>query len=1201
MLHLTFAPEAGLLFKVFSDILKNLWKDPLSSPLIVTPNLVVKRWLKEMIVSEWGSIVEPKISNLENVLWEVLNPSPEIKLLDQKKLQHIIVTLLRREILTKECFISLLDYIGEENDPASDKRRIQIAGEIARFFLEYEYHRPSVWENNPKGKGRWKVYGVEKTWLNGKKMYFAERVKREFEDAVVKQEIWQKELYSMIFGKDGLLRKRTGNNLTDHNKTWYLTLPQLYIYKHDLYLQNGLEVFAEGEPLIVFLLNKISHFHRNMLLEMSEKREIYVLLVNVCAEFWEDVDTSRGGNSRRRWNSLFLKDTPIKKMSTEEFEQEELPILQSDAENKLLALWGKSGRENITLWCQAVEYDFEYIPPPIDNESSDSILKKFQRSILYRQSIKQSEFSTSDDSITILCAPEIGREVETLRENIFEVLYQDPSLKIEDIGVYVTNIEKYLPFIHKVFGAYEPEEDGYIPYMVIGNGLGESLFVRAIKDLLKLCEGEFTRGRIFSFLNNELVFKARNITSEEIEIWEKWALETGFRRGFDALHRKEMGDDDEIATDEHTFILGMARLLLGYFANLPVPLKLRSSILDKEKIHPFPYTDFNTSDRDLIEKYCFTIEELATSCRKIVKICKEKAPSEVVSEFISLCNRWLETTSTREESLKESFIESLLNIKLQEEIGECKSFSFNYLKELILACLPEEFPIQPIKLIGNLVFYPLQAGYVLPHKIIFVLGLDEDSFPGYNPETQLNLLYSKRIIGDPDKISDNRYSFLELLCAAKNRLFFSWVGLDILKDKIISPSSVLLELTGTTGIKLPNPTVKDSSVVPLSPYESISFSKPIPCWNPINARVAFMIQNKKDIVFLRDRIFYKKEKEKKDNYYEVNSEDIALFLKNPLEYHLKRTLLLKGEEHSEIISLIDEPLTSYPTYLLKREIFYSLLNEFSLKESPLEKANELVKNIYIKWCSLGKAPEGLFLKLEFQKLNEWTQKILQNIISIKTEYSEYKIIDKEKDEKYFTYNFIYNDREYKIKINFPFVLLSEYPLKEALLFRLSSFNSNEEWLWSKNFELWFYSLFLTIKGINRVENNIFSYGSGEILSTEWNIPFNFNFEIFHKWLDEIISAMIDNNECFFAPAIWFEESLKILKKQNKTTEFNKDFLYNIKDLAYEELGDNNKFPIYSSIIDFIKIIDISLPDDDVLFNIFKRLSPVLKGEFYVKD
>lgn len=1190
MLHLTFAPNSKLLYQTLSELLKDLWKDPFCSPLIIIPNFVIERWLKEMIVSKWGTIVEPQISTLEKVLWDALKPSHNIKLLDQNKLQQIIVALLKKEILRKECFTPILDYIGDEKEQSYNKRRIQIAKEIAHFFLEYEYNRPSVWENNTNGKGRWKVYGVEKTWLTDKKMYFAEKVKKELLESVEKHEQWQKELYTMIFGQGGIL----DGTIDDKDKIRYITLPQLYIYKHDICLQKGGEIFETGEPLVIFLLNKISHFHRNMLLEISEKRDIYVFLVNVCSEFWEDIDTSRGEHSRRRWNNILFKNPPIKRMTTEEFEREELPSPQSDAENKLLALWGKSGRENVTLWCQAVDYDFEYIPQSDDNKANPSTLNKIQMSILHRQSIDKNLLP--DNSITILCAPEIGREVEALRENIFEILYNDPNLRIEDIGVYVTDIKRYSLFVHKIFGAYEPEETEYIPYTIINTSSGESLFVKAIKDLLKLCEGEFTLNNIFSFLSNGLVSKAKNITAEEIEIWEKWALETGFSRGFDALHRKEMGDREEVTTDEHTFIFGMARLLLGNFAVYPVRLKLKTTLIDTEKIEPLPYTDFNTSEKDLIEKYFSIIEDLVTSCKSIVNIYKGRKTSEAVSEFVSLCNNWIEVTNSEEERVKNFFIESLLNIKLQEELCGYINFSFNYFKELVLACLPQELPPHPIKLTGNLVFYPLKAGYILPHKITFVLGLDEDSFPGYNPETQLNLLYSKRIIGDPDEVNDNRYSFLELLCATEDKLFLSWVGLDILKDKTISPSSILLELTRATGIKLPTPTVKDSNIIPLSPYEPTVNSNSARQWNPINAILSIISKDKKEIVNFQEKIFLEDKKKQIENYYEVNIEDIALFLKNPLEYHLKKTLLLKSESVTEIVSLIEEPLTSDYAFLLKKQIFLSFLQPSFLKEINIETTKGIVNKIYKKWGSAGKTPEGIFLRLELKRLKEWAYKISQNILSILNNYPKYEIVNKERDEKYFTYNFTCKNKKYKININQPFILLSKGQLKKTLLLKLSSFNNNEEWLWSKNFEMWLYSSFLTTNGIDKIENSIFSYSKGEILSIEWNKPSNFNTDSFNKWLDEIISAMVNRNECYFAPAIWFENSLNSLKKQNRTPELN-ELISNFKDTAYEELEKNNKFTSYKSLIDFIKIIDVSLPEDEVLFSIFKRLSPILKGEF----
>ncbi|MBN1306372.1 MAG: exodeoxyribonuclease V subunit gamma, partial [Chitinispirillaceae bacterium] len=322
MLHLTFAPDASHLIPPLADLVRVLWTDPFRSPLFIVPNDAVGKWLKLRLMETFGGIIDPSVRTIEKVLWDALRPDADMELLRKGALQQAVCAMLDEERLRDERYGPLRKYLCDNESSAIDPvKRVQLAGEIARLLLEYEYNRPEVWDPDRGPGGGWRVAGVGLSWLDGS-AYFAGRVRDEgARERAEENERWQRDMYAELFGRDGLL---CGSIVVpgEAGALRFLTLPQLYRLRHETGAGEDGRAF-DGPPMLLFLLSKISHFHRNMLLEMSRKRDIHVFLVNPCAEFWEDVDTARGGRGRRRWTfARGTADAPVATMRGDDYDGE---------------------------------------------------------------------------------------------------------------------------------------------------------------------------------------------------------------------------------------------------------------------------------------------------------------------------------------------------------------------------------------------------------------------------------------------------------------------------------------------------------------------------------------------------------------------------------------------------------------------------------------------------------------------------------------------------------------------------------------------------------------------------------------------------------------------------------------------------------------------------------------------------------------
>jgi exonuclease V gamma subunit len=156
-------------------------------------------------------------------------------------------------------YSSVRDFLMRDGvlDP---KRRLQLAQEMARLFLEYGYNRPSVWK-----EGVCVVGVVDEAWPA--KPYFGET-----QDAP--GDAWQRDLWGKVFSEEGTL----------HTQGWS-ALPGLYRER----CMDGWK--PEGGPILLFMVDTVSHFHRTLIMDLSQGREVYLFLQDPCAEFWEDLDT----------------------------------------------------------------------------------------------------------------------------------------------------------------------------------------------------------------------------------------------------------------------------------------------------------------------------------------------------------------------------------------------------------------------------------------------------------------------------------------------------------------------------------------------------------------------------------------------------------------------------------------------------------------------------------------------------------------------------------------------------------------------------------------------------------------------------------------------------------------------------------------------------------------------------------------------
>jgi len=1033
MLNLTFAPSADILAELAKDRILGAWRDPFNPPAVVVPNPAVGKWLSVRLAEDpsVGCIANARMLTLERFLWNALGPDQDTVLIDVGHLSQVVCALLDECVLGDDVYKPIRDYLY--NDLSIDPiKRVQLSARIAGQFLEYEYNRPSVWD---EAASDWRRLGIDAKWLKNA-YYFDGR----------EHEAWQMDLYRRVY-----------ECLSKNTSPCYTTLPHLYRYKRKKCAKERRPWcdIGSNHQIILFGVSKISHFHRNTLVEISQCAgiDMHVFLTNPCAEFWEDVDTSRRTRApRRRWSN----DSPdeaagIKPVKPEDYDKEKLDLFNDEEDHALLKLWGAAGKENIFLWCPQAQWNFEYHVSSddcdvvndigIDNDNTGintTLLKAIQRSLLSRNNNLgfintstplTSTISTSsiiptqkDDSLLILACPDLSREVEEVRELILDMAHDDVIDCFDDIAVYIPDPNKYAPYIQRVFGAYPHGHQEYIPFTILGASGGSSLVARALSALLGIAAGGFNRAMIFELLDNPIVMTSRGFSHGDLERWEEWVEAYGMFRGYNAEQRGLMGDRGSAVIDEHTFEHGMRRVLMKN---------------DDER------DERETRSAEIFMSLLKELNELSTFFSGGDGTLDIREAAETVRRAVWA---WIgrigngSADEAAETRVRREILNRVTQIELQHTCAGRTEISNEEFLALARDCVAAELSAAPTAWRG-VTFAPLRASMVLPHRVIFAMGLGAAEFPGTNETPGWDLLSSKRIVGDSDRVRDNRFAFLEMMHAAKERLILSYRARDMQKDEGLQPSSVVLELEeyligqGAVDSEVNSRKCSARREVPWVVHETLSAAREAGrghgSWDKEQRMLATdslmeRVKHRHDLnVDTRlptdggqsgNKDTPVNTENKGSSTMPVDLRDLKKFLANPLEYHLGKTLGIRNDEDTGDMAATDEPLDSgNKIYALRKNVWIAILNNIFSNGASVEDA---AVDIYKEHVDSGQAPEGYVRDMEREELVEWAKAAYNEAMSVlSVEFSNHRLVDAEKDKFSFSCDdFKFNDASIRLAV-----------------------------------------------------------------------------------------------------------------------------------------------------------------------------------------
>ncbi len=825
MLYLKFALNLENLADKMIDAVSDAWTNPFEAPAVIFPDPKLEQWFRLKWVQKKKSLIGFKSMMIDRFLMEILiGDDTHKQKLHAEMLRNVILAHLVKETDGVPNYMRMDDEVKRYlviDGTLDETHLFDFASKMASLFLEYETSRPKDFIRRANGSS---APGILEKWKQDHLDDFFGIANHD----IAKREAWQRELYSAIFhehqGKPSLLTEVFDNEAKRKGieRTEYLTIP--YLYKACQDDKGNVTFHTEhigNTPLFIFGLGGMGQFYRVILQKYAETHDVYAYIQNPCMEFWEDTSTvhDQNANIHRNWKSRDGQwkdngtslDNVREKMSvdysnagesTDVDDISEYSNEEAEAENTLLCNWGRSGRDNIKLWCQAVNYDFDFSMSGREDDNrtaqdlpQDTLLHKVQYAIANRintlPNFTASDCKAHDFSLDITAAPTKIREIEALHTNISKLMQK--GARVNDILVVSPALDDYRTAIKTIFDqtpekkkyAGENEKEGFlhIPFAIVDSPARSSLTENVLDNLFTILEqGTITRPTFFELLRNPVVQLTRHITDEDVSNWESWIEATNIYR--DREQKKE------------DWMSGVRRLLLAKMTKNPVEFS------DGEFL---PYADMATSDNSSLCKFVECIESLKkwmefAGCKQNVKheiVCENRI--ENLDKLCDFINEWLSMASSPDGFASERIIvnnvtQSIEGLRNQMDAG-LQSISWKVVKQTLLNAAQSSAYSCGSLFVNGITFMNFIPNRIIPVKHLFFIGGDSMNFPGAKQQNTLDLRKSCRPWpGDDSPIAKRRYAFLCQLMSTSESFHISYVNQDIRKDAELYPTSVVNDI-----------------------------------------------------------------------------------------------------------------------------------------------------------------------------------------------------------------------------------------------------------------------------------------------------------------------------------------------------------------------------------------------------------------------
>lgn len=434
--------------------------------------------------------------------------------------------------------------------------------------------------------------------------------------------------------------------------------------------------------------------------------------------------------------------------------------------NRLLASWGQDARElQLVLAGATAEDHLHEVEAP-----AATLLGRLQADIR-ADDPREAPAATADGSLEVHACHGRARQVEVLRDALLHRLREDPTLELRDVIVLCPDIETFAPLIQATFSAAHTEEEDEAPGEDDGLPfLRVRLADRALRQtnpvlgvvarVLELAAARVTTSDLLDLADREPVRRRFGLDDDALARIEGWAADSGVRWGLDAEGRGAFGLG---ALDHGTWAKGLKRVLLGA-AMAEDGARLVGGVL--------PLDDVPVGDVDLAGR----LAELVDRAGHVLRACAAPRPAAAWADLLGEAADLLCATAPAD-AWQRAELDGHLTAIRRESGENGVALSVAEVGDLVAERLRGR-PTRANFRSGALTFCTLHPMRAVPHRLVCLLGLDDDVFPRGAPRDGDDLTLTDPLVGDRDGRLEDRQLLLDAVLSATDAVLITYSGRD---------------------------------------------------------------------------------------------------------------------------------------------------------------------------------------------------------------------------------------------------------------------------------------------------------------------------------------------------------------------------------------------------------------------------------------
>ncbi|MBC8326491.1 MAG: exodeoxyribonuclease V subunit gamma [Verrucomicrobia subdivision 3 bacterium] len=513
-------------------------------------------------------------------------------------------------------------------------------------------------------------------------------------------------------------------------------------------------------PVFLFGLGMLPPEHWKVIRALATQQAVHLLVTQPTAEIWDDLLSVRD-----HWRQVEVAGS-------------EVPA--SPDGHPLLVSMGRVGQEFHSMLLGGNEgWDEALFGKP----KRGTLLRELQADIgAVDLPARDGRKAPMDDSLQVHSCHGALREVEVLHDQLLHLFQTHDDLAPHEVVVMTPDIESYAPLIRAVFD--NPEDPAScIPFTIADrHPRAASAIVDAFLSLLEMDDTVLPINEVLTRLETAAVSRRFGIGAEELQLLYPRCRDAHINWGYDATHRDtSIGIKSETPEEQNTWRFGLDRMVLGY------AMQADGEQLCEGRL-PLPGVEGDLAEAvgglsDFVDALHATAEDFQTL----------RPVAQWTRDLRALLKRFFDARGDEKDELGQlqKAIDRLE--KLAGDADYTAEVDIAVVRAQLLATL-EETKTRDGYLRGMVTCCALKPLRSVPFRVICLLGMNDGVFPRADRAEAFDLMAVRRKPGDRSVRDDDRYLFLETVLAAREVLYFSYLGQSQADEHSYPPSVAIGEL-----------------------------------------------------------------------------------------------------------------------------------------------------------------------------------------------------------------------------------------------------------------------------------------------------------------------------------------------------------------------------------------------------------------------